>query len=284
MKLLYPLAKRFIAGHDFDSAKPKIAELMNKGYEISIDYVGELSKNTEDAGQAAKQYIEISNFYKDEKIDLSIKLTQLGLLFDKEFCEQLLRSIVEVAYLNGHTIRLDMEDSRVTDDTINLCLKLRRRFPNIGVALQSNLYRTKEDIFKIADAKASIRLVKGAYKEDKSICIHPEDDVRGCFLMYMGVLLTQSSVRCAIATHDERILKEIMKIKSAKLFDYEFLYGVRRDLQKSLLKDGYSVRIYLPFGKDWLPYTLRRLREWKNLKFVAKNMVKEWIKCLTGTK
>ena len=282
MRFLYPLAKRFIAGHDFDSAKPKIAELIGQGYKISIDYVGELSKTTEDAARAAKQYIEISDFYKGTKIDMSIKLTQLGLLFDEEFCEQLLRGVVRVAHLNGHTIRLDMEDSKVTDLTINLCLKLRGRFPNIGLALQSNLYRTKEDIFKVMDAGASIRLVKGAYKEDKSICIHPEQDVKACFRMFTNVLLAQSKVVCAIATHDESILKEILKIKSAKLFDYEFLYGVRRDLQKSLLRNGYSVRIYLPFGRDWLPYTLRRLKEWKNLKFVIKNMIKEWLKCLTG--
>jgi proline dehydrogenase len=277
VKLLYPLAKRFIAGHDFESAKEKIEELLGKGYQISVDYVGELSETTEDAARAAKQYIEISNFYKGRDIDMSIKLTQLGLLFDRHFCLELLRNVVETAYLNGHTIRLDMEDSKVTDDTINLCLKLRRRFPNIGLALQSNLYRTKEDIFKIINKKVSIRLVKGAYREGKDICIHPEGDVRGCFLMYMGVLLAQSEVRCAIATHDEKILNEILKIKNSKTFDYEFLYGVRRDLQKSLLKDGYSVRIYLPFGRDWLPYTLRRLKEWKNLKFVIGNILKEWL-------
>ena len=278
MNFLYPLAKRFIAGHDFDSAKGKIAELMSQGYEVSVDYVGELSKTTKDAALAAKQYIEISNFYKHVKIDMSIKPTQLGLLFDKDFCTQLFRSVVRTAHINGHSVRLDMEDSKVTDETINLCLKMRKEFPNVGLALQSNLYRTKEDIFKVMDAGASIRLVKGAYKEDKSICIHPEDDVRGCFLMFMGVLLAQSKVRCAIATHDEEILKTMTKIERAKSFDYEFLYGIRRDLQKSLLKNGYTVRIYLPFGKDWLPYTLRRMKEWKNLKFVIKNTIKEWFK------
>jgi proline dehydrogenase len=277
MKLLYPFAKRFIAGHNFDSAKGKIEELIKKGYKVSIDYVGELSRTTKDAAKAAEQYTEISNFYKGTKIDMSIKLTQLGLLFDEDFCYQLLYSVVSKAYVNGHTVRLDMEDSRVTSKTIKLCLKIRKRFPNIGLALQSNLYRTKEDIFKVMDAEASIRLVKGAYKEDKSICIHPEEDVKACFCMFANVLLNQSKVTCAIATHDESILKEILKIKSAKLFDYEFLYGVRRDLQKSLLKKGYTVRIYLPFGEDWLPYTLRRIREWKNLKFVIKNIFKEWL-------
>lgn len=279
MRALYPLAKRFIAGHSFDSAKPAIDRLMNEGYEVSIDYLGELSRTVEDSLEAREQYLEIIDYYKDKKIDISIKPTQLGLSISQSLAYNSVCDIAEQALKYNHTIRLDMEDSAVTQKTIDLCLKAKTLFPNIGIALQSNLYRTEQDIIKLINKNISIRLVKGAYGESSGIAHQDQPDIGASFYHHAATLYSNKASNPAIATHDEDLLRDVQDlIPDAKYFDYEMLYGIRRDLQKSLQDRGYRVRVYIPFGKDWLPYTLRRLGEWKNLKFVAKNVFKEWFK------
>ncbi len=280
MKFLYPLAKRFIAGHDFESAKPKIRKLLDDGYEVSVDYLGESTKTVEDAVEAANQYFEIIDFYKDSKIDISIKPTQLGLKIDKRLCFSFLKSVVGAAKDNGHTVRLDMEDSSVTDDTIDICLKLNEIYSNVGIAIQSNLFRTEEDLIKLINKNISIRLVKGAYKESKEIAYQSSLDIGNCFFAHVAHLYSEKSNKPAIATHDEELLEDVEElIPNPDYFDYEFLYGIRRDLQRKFLIDNENrVRIYIPFGKQWFPYSIRRLKEWRNLKFVIVNIFKEWFK------
>ena len=158
MKLLYPLAKRFIAGHDFDSAIPVISQLITDGYDITIDYLGEISKTEEDCDKALDQYCDIIQYYEliNYPLDISIKPTQLGLLLDKKKCYARLNEIVHKAYLYGMTVRLDMEDSSVTQDTIDLAIKLRKEFSNIGIALQSNLYRTEKDLTYMMEQGVSV--------------------------------------------------------------------------------------------------------------------------------
>ena len=294
MKWLFPLAKRFIAGHDFDSAIPVISNIINDGYDVTIDYLGEISKTQEDCEKALKQYCDIIKYYAtiNYPLDISIKPTQLGLLLDKEKCYARLNEIVHRAYLDGMTVRLDMEDSSVTQDTIDLAIKLRKQFPNIGIALQSNLYRTHKDLTNMMEQKIGVRLVKGAYKE------HITKSYKRKFLIheaYLKQALRLVSDRCrsyyhfknditpipAIGTHDERLIDDILayltrfNVKKEDIY-IEMLYGIRRDLASSLQKQGYCVRLYVPFGTEWLPYTLRRLREYKNLMFVITNMFKEW--------
>ena len=293
MKFLYPLAKRFIAGHDFDSAIPVISKLIWDGYDVTIDYLGELCKTKEDCQKAEQQYIDIIEYYGSisTPIDISIKPTQLGLLLDKVDCEVRLTDLVARAYEYGITIRLDMEDSSVTQDTIDLCLRLHKEHPNIGIALQSNLYRTSKDLNYLLEKNVSIRLVKGAYKEHINISYQRNDLIYDQFLKQALMLISD---RCrsyyylkndttpipAIGTHDEDLINEILsylpriKIEKTDLF-IEMLYGIRRDLSSSLQKEGYCVRLYVPFGTEWLPYTMRRLREYKNLKFIISNIIKE---------
>ena len=293
MKLLYPLAKRFIAGHDFESAIPVISKLIWDGYDITIDYLGELSKTEEDCQKATQQYIDIIEYYGalHVPIDISIKPTQLGLLLDKTDCEVRLIDLVTRAYVYGITIRLDMEDSNVTQDTIDLCLRLHKEHPNIGIALQANLYRTDQDLTYMMKKNVSVRLVKGAYKEDINIAYQRKDLLHDVFLKQALRLVSD---RCrsyyhykndtspipSIGTHDEQLLDDILgylnrfNVAKDDLF-IEMLYGIRRDLSFSLKKQGYCVRLYVPFGEDWLPYTLRRLREYKNLKFIISNIIKE---------
>ena len=294
-KLIYPFAKRFIAGRDFDSAKPVIDNLMKLGFDISIDYLGEISKNEEDCDKAVAQYIDIIKYYEliNYSLDISIKPTQLGLLLDKNKCYVRLNEIVNRAYLHGMTVRLDMEDSTVTQDTIDLAIKLRKEYPNIGIALQANLYRTDKDLTYMMDKGISVRLVKGAYKEHITKAYKRKDLLYDTFIKQSLRLVSD---RCrsyyhfnndttpipAIGTHDEKLIDEILSyskkfnINKTDLF-IEMLYGIRRDLSSSLQKEGYCVRLYVPFGTDWLPYTLRRLCEFKNLRFVISNIIKEML-------
>tara|TARA_B100001079_G_scaffold260589_1_gene260858 strand:- start:26 stop:922 length:897 start_codon:yes stop_codon:yes gene_type:complete len=295
MKFLYPLAKRFIAGHDFESAIPVISKLIWDGYDVTIDYLGELSKTEEDCQNALRQYVDIIEYYGaiSTPIDISIKPTQLGLLLDKVECEVRLTDLVAKAYEYGMTVRLDMEDSSVTQDTIDLAIKLRKQFPNIGIALQSNLYRTEKDLTDMMYHGISVRLVKGAYKEHITKAYKRKDLLHDTFLKQALRLVSD---RCrsyyhykndttptpAIGTHDEKLLDDILgylnrfNIEKHDLF-IEMLYGIRRDLSSSLQKEGYCVRLYVPFGTEWLPYTLRRLREFKNLRFIISNIIKEMI-------
>jgi len=292
MKLLFPFAKRFIAGYDFASAIPVIQNLMDDGYQISVDYLGELSKTEEDCERAYQQYLEIIDYYKDSKIDISIKPSQLGLKINKKLCEKYMGAIAGKAFRSGLTIRLDMEDESLIEDTIELCLKLHNFYPNTGCAIQTNMYRTKDDLIKLLQNKVSLRLVKGAYKGNNKIAYQNKKQIEKLFLKQSLQILSD---RCrsyyhlkekdspihAIGTHDNDIIKQIIhysqtiKIKKED-FDFEFLYGIRRDIQAELLASGYNVRLYVPFGQQWLPYTLRRLKELKNLKFVFLNVFREF--------
>ena len=294
-KLIYPFAKRFIAGRDFDSAIPVIGSLITDGYDITIDYLGEISKTEEQCDKALAQYNDIIKYYElvNYPLDISIKPTQLGLLLNKEKCYARLNEIVHRAYLHGMTVRLDMEDSTVTQDTIDLALKLRIQFPNIGIALQSNLYRTDKDLTEMMEKGVSVRLVKGAYKEHITKAYKRKELIHETFLKQALRLISD---RCrsyyhykndttptpALGTHDEQLLDDILgylkrfNIEKTDLI-IEMLYGIRRDLSSSLQKQGYCVRLYVPFGEDWLPYTLRRLREFKNLRFIISNIVKEML-------
>ena len=252
-------------------------ELSDNGFALSFNYVGEYSKTLDEAIAARNQYSEILNYYQDKKIDLSIKLSQVGLLISPEDCEGLLQQIVEKAHNYGHTIRFDMEHSIITDKTLDLCLKLNQKYPaTLGVALQARLFRTKDDMKELMNNNISVRLVKGAYIEKESIALKSYQEIQENYLQLIKLLGINMNRRCAVATHDETILKDILSKPDADRFDYEFIYGIRRDLQQSFKDQGQKVRIYLPFGENWLPYTWRRLREFKNLTFVVRSIFKEW--------
>ena len=278
MKLLYPFAKRYIAGDDFESAQLTANELITNGFEFSFNYVGEYSKTIDEATAARNQYLEILNYYQNKKIDLSIKISQFGLLISRENCESLLQQIVEKAYNYGHTVRFDMEHSIITDKTLDLCLKLNQKYPEtMGVALQARLFRTKDDMQELMNNNISVRLVKGAYIEKESIALKNYKDIQDNYLQLIELLGKGMNRRCAVATHDENILNDVLSKPDADRFDYEFIYGIRRDLQESFKDQDHKVRIYLPYGDNWLPYAWRRLREFKNLTFVVRSIFKEWL-------
>ena len=276
MKLLYPFAKRYIAGDDIRSAQRTANALSNDGFSLSFNYVGEYSKTLDEAIAAQNQYSKILNNYQDSTIDLSIKISQFGILISQTDCENLVEQVVEKAHNFGHTIRFDMEHSKITDKTLDLCLKLNQKYPEtMGVALQAKLFRTEDDMKECMNNNISLRLVKGAYIEKESIALKSYQKIQENYLRLIELLGTKMDRRCAVATHDETILNDILSKPDANRFDYEFIYGIRRDLQKSIKDQGQKVRIYLPYGENWLPYAWRRLREFKNLTFLVRSIFKE---------
>ncbi len=280
MNILYPFAKRFIAGEDLPTAMKSIQSLQTSGYLSTVDILGENTHRRDQAEQAQKSYLDLLNQVDKESLpmDLSLKVTQMGLDIDWELCKKNISEILNAA--SGHTVRFDIEGSDYTKQTINLCIELHETYRNLGQALQAYLYRTGGDVERLLDQGISIRLCKGAYKESATNAWTSMEDIRANFLTLAKVILKEGFLP-AIATHDEYILTEILEFVkkeniSPKSFYFEMLYGVRRDIHKALLDKGYQVRIYVPYGKSWLPYTLRRLTEKKgNILFVMRHLFRE---------
>jgi proline dehydrogenase len=280
MNILYPFAKRFIAGEDLPTAMKSIQSLQTSGYLSTVDILGENTHRRDQAEQAQKSYLDLLNQVDKESLpmNLSLKVTQMGLDIDRELCKKNISEILSAA--SGHTVRFDIEGSDYTQQTINLCIELHETYRNLGQALQAYLYRTGGDVERLLDKGISIRLCKGAYKESATIAWTSMEDIRANFLTLAKIILKEGFLP-AIATHDEYILTKILEFVkkeniSPKSFYFEMLYGVRRDIHKALLDKGYQVRIYVPYGKSWLPYTLRRLTEKKgNILFVMRHLFRE---------
>ena len=275
MKLLFPFAKRYIAGENLEDTSEQILSLQQKGFRVALNLVGESANTKEEALNAQAEYLKALKLFPMESLSLSIKPSLLNLNHSIKNCLEYLTPIVELAYSSQQKIRFDMENSATTDSTIEICLYLNQHFPNVmGLALQANLFRTVDDLKVLKSENISIRLVKGAYNENKSIAFIEIDDIRGNFLKLADILCNYQSDQDAIATQDEAILNSLLSDDSYKKLSFEFLFGVRKDLQNKFNKK-HSVAIYLPYGSNWLPYTMRRLSEWKNIKFIAKNLIKE---------
>lgn len=275
MKLLFPFAKRYIAGENLEDTSEQILSLQQQGFRVALNLVGESANTKEEALNAQAEYLKALKLFPMESLSLSIKPSLLNLNHSIKNCLEYLTPIVELAYSSQQKIRFDMENSATTDSTIEICQYLNQRFPNVmGLALQANLFRTVDDLKVLKSENISIRLVKGAYNENKSIAFIEIDDIRGNFLKLADILCNYQSDQDAIATQDEAILNSLLSDDSYKKLSFEFLFGVRKDLQNKFNKK-HSVAIYLPYGSNWLPYTMRRLSEWKNIKFIAKNLIKE---------
>ncbi len=280
MHLLYPFAKRFIAGEDLGTALKNVHSLNQNGYLSTIDVLGEDTETRDQALAARQEYLNLLEQMKGETfpLDLSIKLSQMGLEIDPEFCRLNLVKILEHA--GHHTVRFDLEGSNTTERIIEEGVSLHRRFKNLGLVLQAYLHRTEGDIDRVIHEGISTRLCKGAYREPESVALQDMDDIRDNFFKQSRRLLKEG-FQPAIATHDETLIREILAFIKAEsiptgTFFFEMLYGVRRDLQDDLRNKGYRMRIYVPYGKSWLPYTLRRLAERKeNVLFVLKSLFRE---------
>lgn len=277
--LLY-FARRYIAGTEMREAIDAARGLNSRGIGAIIDVLGENVDTEEKARASVDDYLSLLDGIERSGVDstISVKLTHMGLDLSTELAAENCERIVARAGELGNSVRVDMEGSAYTERTIEVVSNVRKRHENVGVAVQSYLYRSKEDVERLIDEKVSVRLVKGAYKEGPTVAFQKKASVDRNFDALMKELLLRG-VRPAIATHDEKLIDEakrfaeIKKIPREK-FDFEMLLGIKRTLQKDLADEGYSVRVYIPYGPEWLPYITRRLTERKeNAMFVIKNIL-----------
>jgi proline dehydrogenase len=277
------LTTRFVAGENIEEAVAAICKINESRCSASFDHLNE------SVGSAAETQAEVMEYLHIlEQIDatginsnVSIKLSQFGLEIDPELAYQNARVIVEQAARRGNFVRVDMEGSRVTQATIDIFKRLRAEFGlnDVGIVLQSYLYRTFEDAEALLKIPARIRICKGAYSEPPEVAYPEKKDTDENYVRVMKLLLS-SGVYHGIATHDPNMINATIRFAreqgiGKEAFEFQMLYGVRRDLQTKLARDGYNVRVYVPYGKHWYPYFMRRLAERPaNIWFVMKNMLK----------
>ena len=276
-------ARRFIAGESIEEAVECVKDLPGKGLLLTLDYLGESVSSAAAAAAAADDYVRIIDAIVKSGIErnVSLKLTQLGLDVDKATAVDNMRRILEPADANGFFVRIDMENSPYTDATLDILDTLwRQGHRNIGTVIQSCLKRSPEDVRRLNVIQARVRLVKGAYKEPKNLAFQRKADVDAAYLELMHMLLDEGHYP-AIATHDPDMIDATRAYAKSQgiandRFEFQMLYGIRRDLQASLVKDGYRVRVYVPFGKQWYPYFMRRLGERPaNVAFVLKGILSD---------
>ena len=276
-------ARRFIAGETITEAIEAARTTQGRGMHVALDYLGESVNTTKAAIAASREYVQLMETIVASGIErnISLKLTQLGLTIDKATCVDNLRRILEPAARHQFFVRIDMESSRYTQLTLDVFETVwSLDFRNVGIALQSSLHRTEQDVRRMNELGARVRLVKGAYKEPASVAFQLKADVDAAYTRQMRLLLDHG-VYPAIATHDEEIIAETRSYAAERTigqdrFEFQMLYGIRRDLQTSLVAEGYRMRVYIPFGKEWFPYFMRRLGERPaNVGFVLRALLGE---------
>jgi proline dehydrogenase len=315
-RLFRPLVKRFIAGDTLDEALAASKVLMDKGFKVSLDYLGENTKTEAEALASTNTFLQMldavekvlparislspvpagvsspvsstplpspsqpEGSFLPEPLNISIKLTQCGLAISDEVAERAYREVVWSAAEKHNFVRADMESSAYTERTLQMVERVWRDMPtHTGTVLQSYLYRTDKDIEHAIELGMRIRLVKGAYLEPASVAYPDKKKVDEAYIRQAKRLI-ESGFYPAMATHDEKIIRELRVFVGEKdidksRFEFQMLYGIRRDLQDELLKAGFNVRVYVPFGDQWYPYFSRRLAERPaNALFILKSLFK----------
>jgi len=277
------LTTRFVAGENIDEVIPFIRQLNSENATATFDHLNESVGSAAEAEQEVLEYLNILAKIDEQSIrsNVSIKLTQFGLGLDPELAYQNARRVVVEAERRGNFVRVDMEDSRVTQVTIDIFKRLRAEFGlnTVGIVLQSYLYRTLADAQELVKLPARIRICKGAYSEPPEVAFPEKKDVDANYIKVMQILLG-SGIYHGIATHDPKMVDATIEFAvregiGKEKFEFQMLYGIRRDLQHQLARDGFNVRIYVPYGKHWYPYFMRRLAERPaNIWFVMKNLAK----------
>lgn len=264
-------SKKYIAGAKVEDAVKLIKDFNAKGILATLDILGEEITNKSEAENAAQQYLDLLTVIDQENLDsnVSVKPTHMGLKLDKEFCYNNLKSIVQEAKKYNNFVRIDMEDHTCTDDTIEIYLRLRKEFDNVGTVLQSYMRRTIDDINTLIPPQANLRLCKGIYIEPKEVAYKDREIINYNFSYGLEKLLSNKCY-VGIATHDEKLVWNALKIidkLGLKKDEYEFqmLLGVTEELRDIIVKAGHRLRVYVPFGEQWYAYSTRRLKENPNM-------------------
>ena len=271
-------ARRFVAGETLDEALAATRALNQSGLSVSLDHLGENVSDAAEAGSAANDYIQILDAIKQARLNanISIKLTALGLDIDAALCEENVRRVLDRAKSYNIFVRIDMEGSAYTERTLEMLATLRQDYDEVGTVIQSCLYRSPKDIERLIASQTRVRLVKGAYKEPAEIAYPRKADVDRSYEQLMRQLLAHGKYP-AIATHDQHMIQSAKTFAADNhidktRFEFQMLYGIRRDLQRQLVSEGYNLRIYVPYGTQWYPYLTRRMAERPaNLLFVMSN-------------
>jgi proline dehydrogenase len=281
------LASRFVAGETVDSAVHALRELNAAGISATLDLLGESVRSIADARAARDTYLQALDRFQQVGADshVSLKLTQMGLDIEEQECASHVRAIVSRAWAQGSFVRIDMEGSAYTERTLELFTqRFHPEFGDaVGVVLQSYLRRTEQDVANMIALGARVRLCKGAYQEPADIAFPNKKDVDANYVACMERLLERGNYP-AIATHDERMIIHGKAFATSHgipptRFEFQMLFGVRRDLQRALRREGYRVRVYVPFGDQWYPYLMRRLAERPaNIAFLLSSVIKESVR------
>ncbi len=260
-------SKKYIAGDTIEKAVQCVKDLNEKGIYATMDVLGESITHKDEAVEAKTKCLEVLDTIEKHKLmaNLSLKPTQMGLSIDEEFAYEEIREIVEKAKTLNNFVRIDMEDSPYTDKTITLFKKLKKDYNNLGIVIQAYLKRTTSDVITLNKLGTNYRLCKGIYIEPAAISYKDRQEIRDNYLKSLELMLKNGNY-VGIATHDEYLINAAYKmIKEMNIskdkFEFQMLLGVREDLRDKINNDGYKIRIYVPFGKDWYPYSIRRLKE-----------------------
>jgi proline dehydrogenase len=285
-KLAKSFANRFVAGETLETALAAVSRLNAKGITASLDLLGESVHNEVEARAAGQAYVNMLDRIYERKLDanVSVKLTAMGLDNSEDLCVATMHKVLQRAREYRSFVRIDMESSEYTQRTLDLFEQ--RLYPayreNVGIVLQSYLYRTFSDVEHANLTKARVRICKGAYKEPETVAYPEKKDVDASYIRCMHALMQYGNYP-GIATHDEAIIKEAKRFAKENQiaptrFEFQMLYGVRRDLQDQLVREGYRMRVYVPFGTQWYPYLMRRLAERPaNVAFLTGNVFKEMV-------
>ncbi len=274
------MSRRFVAGTTVEELLAAAEAVNAKGMTVSVDNLGENVTNAAEAEASAQLYHRLLDLITQRglKANVSLKLTHMGLDVDAKLCEKLVGGLVEHAGKLDNFVRVDMEGSPYTQRTLDFVHELHRHYPgHTGAVLQSYMKRSAADAEKLIASKIRIRLCKGAYKEPPEIAYQAKSEVDANYLKLTKMLL-KSGVYHGIATHDERIIQQTMLFAEKEniardSFEFQMLHGIRRDLQERIVREGWRMRVYIPFGTEWYPYLMRRLAERPaNVFFIAKNI------------
>jgi proline dehydrogenase len=274
------VARRFVAGETLDDAVEAARDVNRRLQLASLDLLGENVSDEAGARRAAEGYLAVFDRIAQERLDanVSLKLTQLGLDLSEDLCFELLEKIVAHATNQGNFVRIDMEGSAYTQRTVEIAKRVRAKYTGVGTVMQAYLYRTEQDVQDLLAAGCRLRLCKGAYKEPPEVAFPKKFDVDANYVKLMKMLLP-SGIYHGIATHDPAMIqatKDFAREHNIKRdqFEFQMLYGIRTDLQEKLVRDGFRVRVYIPYGVDWFPYFMRRLAERPaNVAFFLRNLL-----------
>lgn len=273
------MSSRFVAGMEIADALNAAETLNEKGITATLDSLGESVSSPDQAHRAADTYHQILDAIRLRGLNanVSVKLTQMGLDIDHALAYDIVLALVAHAASAGIFVRIDMEGSEHTQTTVDMVRKIHAIHPgSVGIVIQAYLYRSERDLHTLLADGIRVRLCKGAYQEPPNLAFASKKDVDGNYLKLTRILLN-SSIYHGLATHDEKIIeatKHFLRERNfdAKRFEFQMLYGIRRDLQKALVRDGFNMRVYIPFGTEWYPYFMRRLAERPaNVIFLARN-------------